>query len=958
MTDTRPETAQVFKGIHDIPTYTDILGRRPLRLWVAAPLMLGVPLTCVAAVLALQTGHARAILIGGLLATAALAGIGALIPATRPGLPFRLAAALRALRPTPTQTHRSPLATPPDMIGHLRFTPGGVYADYLISGLRSYLEPIRNRRLVADKHKILARELPSGVCLYGLSVPQDQRQILLAMLDGHEDSVEWVESCRQLAGTLAVNDPRRRIFWLSFPVDGGRAGHSPAGQATKIRDWAAGRDKDADTSIAAYRRLADDVIASLPAEFTPHPVTPQLARWFWSHNLFSGAAHTPLPPSGGPERLAADQFTHATLDEGNQRGRRPLPAWLAWIPSWKPVLRITSEDGHTDNYQTIVAVTDMPKGGIIFPGSEFLDSLDDLDTSDQHRPSAVFDWAIQLTKRPREYEFTRNDRAKGNVYDQFDQRHDLRDGDAQLSTTLHQLAEYHRLLSDNADEQPVEAAFFIRVAAGEEEQLEYSVKRLKEALTGAGQIVMRRYRGAQARMWSAFNPGVTAHRSGIDQFGFATTTAKWSRFSPITTVGLGNAIGMLLGFCKANANNGAVLLDLSGAARRNHNPILLVAGAPGYGKSYAAKRIVRAELLRGSRGFIVDPGVEWARAFHGWPNSATIDMAGGKFGCDPLRIFPADLAGGYWLDYMAPMLGLDPRSIGVARLRTLLGAQARQRLGIAHTASLIDYLASIQAPATGTDLRPAAVVELANDTREILFTLQSWATHDFTRGIFDPTLPIPDLSNLDLTVWLTGSLDLPTAEEMATPHLYQALSERKKASVAIYAMIVRLARLAFFAEPDRFGLIVLEEAGALLNSRAGADDAHLISRRARKHYTGMVIITQDPVSDLKLMGAQFITQKLIMPFEDEQLARAVVEMVGIRAEDYPDIEAHFIGEPDPADMADHNGWDGAAARPDRGDRQGFGFFVDEFRRRAPIYVAAEPEAGAHHAFDTTPGVAR
>jgi DNA helicase HerA-like ATPase len=52
--------------------------------------------------------------------------------------------------------------------------------------------------------------------------------------------------------------------------------------------------------------------------------------------------------------------------------------------------------------------------------------------------------------------------------------------------------------------------------------------------------------------------------------------------------------------------------------------------------------------------------------------------------------------------------------------------------------------------------------------------------------------------------------------------------------------------VTFFTNTQRFGLIVLEEAAALLNSRAGADDAHLISRRSRKHYTGLLIITQTP----------------------------------------------------------------------------------------------------------------
>ena len=397
--------------------------------------------------------------------------------------------------------------------------------------------------------------------------------------------------------------------------------------------------------------------------------------------------------------------------------------------------------------------------------------------------------------------------------------------------------------------------------------------------------MVRHYRGAQTRLWAAFNPGAPTHRSGVDQFAHPTTTKKWSRFVPLTSSQVGNATGVLLGFNKTNTLNSAVLIDLPGTARRNHNPCLICAGAPGYGKSYAAKRLVRSEIQRGSQAFIIDPGTEWATALGDRPGTAVIDMAGAGFGCDPLRIFPHQLAGGYWLDYLLPMTGIDARSVAAARLRSLLAPDSRRRLGLTSTAALIAHLADLD----DDDLRP------------VLVTLQSWASHDFTQAIFDPTLPVPDLTALDAAIWLTGSLDLPTAQEMSSPHLYRSLSERKLASVAIYGMLVRLARVSFFANRQRFGLIVLEEAGALLNSRAGADDAHLISRRARKHYTGMVIITQDPIADLELMGDQFITQKLIMPFEDDELARRVVPSTGIRLQDYPDIEEYFLART-PADQ--------------------------------------------------------
>jgi len=805
-----------------------------------------------------------------------------------------------------------------------------------------------------------------------------------------------VTACRHMASVIAEQKPRTRLYWLAMPVDAGRAGHSPVGQAAKLRDWVIGRDHDSDDSVAAYQRLADDIITALPEEFAPVPASEDMIDWFWRHNAWRGVFNNPLPRRRTTiGRLDGTQLPVAVFDDGDQHQHagRALPlrlgaaalaaaaviaaaagtpviataaaslaaatglAWLAGmrrIPSWRPALRVSNPDHLCpDSYQAILPVVDMPTAGIIFPGSEFLQALDDLNTG------ATFDYAINLVTLSREMEFLRNDRAKGNIDDQFTQRRDVRSGDAELITTARQLAEYNRQLSANIDERPLQAAFLIAVGAPDHHTLDYSVKRLREELTQSGQIAIRHYRGAQTRLWAAFNPGTPNHKTAVDQFAQPTTTKKWSRFVPFTSSMVGNTTGILLGFNRNNASSSAVLLDLPGTARRNRNPCLVCSGALGYGKSYAAKRITRAEIQRGAQAFIVDPGTEWQTALADVTNKAVIDMAGNQYSCDPLRTFPTDIAGSYWLDYMVPMMSLDPRSTGVRRLRTILQPNTRHRLGITSTAALMTYIAGLQAP-TGPDTRPAQVATLADDLAPILAALQSWATYDFTQAIFDATLPVPNLTSLDVTIWLTGSLDLPTAEDMSTPHLYERLSDRKRASVAIYGMLVRLARVTFFADQQRFGLIVIEEAAALLNSRAGADDAHLISRRARKHYTGLLIITQDPIRDLALMGDQFITQQLIMPFENDDLARQVAAKVGIRPDDYPDIEEFFLAQPSSQEMRDPTAFDDTddpdpAAAAGRRTRQGYGFFVDEFRRKSPIWVASEPDTAIHHAYDTTPG---
>lgn len=994
------ESAQVFKGVHDTPTYTDVLFNKSLRIAVAIPLGIGGTATIGLTLLLLDSGHVRAIMVLGTLLTLTTAGIGALIPYGRPSLAFRVHSVWRVLRPIrQTSSDTTILAPPDEVIGHLEFTKHGVYANYLVSGLRYYLRSTRHRLGVAEDHRNLAREVPAATWIYSFSVPQSQRQLLRAMVHRHRDKPEWVNTCKSLAPQLAAKNPRSRVYWLRFPVDAGRGGHSPIGQATKLKDWLSGRDKDSEDSLTAYRRLAHDIVTSLPEEFAPLPVTEDMIDWFWRRNIWRGTFDNPIPRrSRGLAPRSGDRFPVAEFDDGDQdhhAGRKlpmlpaaatlaalavlavvfgaPAPAVLLAgagvsiaaaraagirrIPSLQKVLRVSSPDGlYPDSYQAILPVTDMPKQGIKFPGSEFLDALDDLNTG------AAFDCAINLVALNREFEFVRNDRAKENLYDQFKQRRDVRDGDNQLRATGRQLAEYNRLLSSNSDERPMQTAFVLAVGASNPATLDYSVKRLRERLTASGQIAVRHHRGAQTRLWAAFNSGVPTHKSAVDQFSYPTTAQKWSRFVPITSSHIGNTTGNLLGFNQSNALNSAVLIDLPGTARRNHNPCVVFSGAPGYGKSYAAKRVARGEYQRGAQLFVVDPGIEWVKAFAdvGTDRKAVIDMAGNNFGCDPLRVFPERLAGSYWLDYMVPMMGLDSRSTPVQRLRTLLTGRARRRLGITSTATLMSYIASIQAPATGPDTRPDQVVKLADDLYPILVALQSWATYDFTQAIFDDTLPVPDLANLDITIWRTESLDLPDATEMSTPHLYNELSDRKKASVAIYGMLVRLARTTFFSNPSRFGLIVLEEAGGLLNSRAGAADAHLISRRARKHYTGLLIITQNPVADLTLMGDEFITQQLIVPFENEDLAKKVAAKAGLRVADYEDLEEYFIAEPVPEDMREPTDFDDdgdTSTRVDRGDRIGQAFFIDEFRRPAPIIVAHEPDPALHAAYDTTPGQA-
>ena len=383
------ESAQLFKGVHDTPVYTDILFKKPLRLWVAVSLYGGAALTVVLTILTLDSGHARAILICGLLLTGAAAGGAALIPRGRPTLRFRIASWWRALRPDPGQQRQRPAA---GATAHRHRQP----------------ELHRPRRL---------RPLP------------DQRTALLPAIHqtphrrGRPPPSAGPRNPRRHMGFRAVRapkptptaarharrPPRQTPLGQRLPADGARhrrtntpapastgwpcpstpaaPGTAPSAKSPKLRDWVIGRDKDSDDSVAAYQRLAHDIITAIPEEFGPQPVSEDMIDWFWRHNAWRGVFNNPLPRRATTGQLDSTALPVAVFDDGDQlhhggralplrthrrrpggRGRRapasscgPLLAappaalaavtLLAWtagirrIPSWSKTLRVSSPAG-------------------------------------------------------------------------------------------------------------------------------------------------------------------------------------------------------------------------------------------------------------------------------------------------------------------------------------------------------------------------------------------------------------------------------------------------------------------------------------------------------------------------------------------------------------------------------------------------------------------------------------
>jgi hypothetical protein len=153
---------------------------------------------------------------------------------------------------------------PTAVVGNLRFTPGGVYADYLLSGLPFLFLSRPWQDNVAAEHAELWRTLPSGASVTGLTAPVPTRAVTRRMLHTHPDlganpgaalpatAAPWLRHARMWEPTIASHRPRRRLFWLSLPLDFGLSGHTPAGSWRRWLSAMAGADRDSAPSRAAY----------------------------------------------------------------------------------------------------------------------------------------------------------------------------------------------------------------------------------------------------------------------------------------------------------------------------------------------------------------------------------------------------------------------------------------------------------------------------------------------------------------------------------------------------------------------------------------------------------------------------------------------------------------------------------------------------------------------------------
>jgi hypothetical protein len=795
------------------------------------------------------------------------------------------------------------LSPPKAVVGNLRFTRGGVYAEFVLRGQPGGMLPFSHKRKIAEGHRPLVRQLPSGMILAGLLAPIDPRTVIRRMVSGYEDHPGWVGEVRDWEPYLQIEPFYERVFWLAVPVDSGLAGRTEAGRLTKTWGVLVGRDPDDEASLQAYRGLAGQIAAKIPERFAPQPATPRQIQWVWHRHVTRGVADAPFPHgTGGPDRLMASEFESASFDEGDQASRR----WR-WLPTMAPVLRVAA-DGAASSYQALLAVAQLPAGGLAYPRAEYLLSIDDVEID------ATADWFQHVSIRSAEKALARVDWAQRNLSDQSFQRAGRRASHTDLGERYQAAEAYNAELRASRLEREAEFTTVIAVGSGSREQTSHAVAQLHTEFSESLETALALPRGAQRCLWQIGNPG-SEERVPLSQFSHPTTTKHWARFSPLVSCELGNDTGVLLGINLATRRPAPVLVDLEGAPTRRRSPGMLYIGSPGGGKSQSAKRLVDAWIKRGGQASISDPGPkrEWvpALAHHG-EQIAVIDPGRAQVSLDGLRIFPREIAVEHTLDHLLPMMGAEADSIIAGQLRTLL--RPDQRVAES-TGGLLRYLNSLSGSA-------------AAEYAELTAKLTMWSTVDYLRAMFDESLPVPPIAEKAAIVWLTADLELPTETETDALHLYRRQSPRARAGLAVYGMIAALTRVTYSTSARR-GLFVAEEARPYLASPVGKRETLRTVTQGRKEGYGFIGISQR-VQDFDGIGREFLPQRVITPFSDPDYARSAFASIGIDPDEYPQV-------------LDTRTVEGHA----------YAYFIDEQGRTGLVDLLPPAQRELVHAFDTT-----
>lgn len=765
------------------------------------------------------------------------------------------------------------------MAANLRWTRSGtVWADWILTGLPYGLRPTKDKHGVRALHQALIRALPGESLLLGLCSGLDPAAVVEKMLEGVDlaSCPDWVAECEATMDSLDVIGPGQRIYWLSVPLGVDKTSDralEPLHAATgDLRDRI-GLPRAPIPAGDVQRRLAQAarVAESIPSPFNPTPATPAQMVWLHEHTIRRGLFQDLDLPSSDPNDVAgallipksASALGEPILDEGGQGDLDPK-AFARLNPIARRFLKVQdacSVDPGDASYQSLMVVSDVPDGGMVFPGSEFIGRIDE--------SGLDVDWAMRLNVRASGAVASQNQRALRNLNEQYGQRDgEISHGLNMLDRVADDLAEYVGVLESDKLEVEAQATMIFCVAGPDAESARTQARALSDFLADTGYKLAQPL-GYQEELWWAMQPGVPSSRA-VREFSQITTSKALAATVPLASVNLGDNKGSLLALNIAHGPlfaptvpcgpTSVILHDLEGATDRDVSGSIAIAGELGSGKSVTLKKLSGDVIDRNGRVIVADRTAmgEWVV----WASSVTravvVDVSDPELSLDPLRLFGPTIGSRITQTFLTPLLNVAPTSERGVLLSDVLDPTYLSEHEISSLGQLLRHLQD------GCTL-PGA--------QEMARLINVFARRDFGRVIFDETVPPLQLSDPAVVI-RTHTLQLPSRDELEHQHLFEQLGLEKIFGRAMYALIAALARHVCFADRDILGLFVVDEAHSVTISPEGEREIVDFVRDGRKHRAAVALGSHDPEADFgspTLRG--LIPTRILMRHRDKTLAQ-------------------------------------------------------------------------------------
>ena len=762
------------------------------------------------------------------------------------------------------------------MTANLRWTRSGtVWADWLLSGLPYGLRPTKDKFAVRSFHQAMFRALPGESLLLGVRAELDPAAVVVKMLEGVilEECPEWGDECEATLESLDRIHPGQRLYWLSVPLGVDRPSDrvtEPLRAATSDLRDRLGLPRAPTASVDVERRLAQAarIAESIPGPFLPEPATPAQMVWLHEHAIRRGLSQDLDVPQDEKDLAAqllvpktSAALTSPVLDEGGQsdfdiKGRlNPLN---------RRYLKVSDASGvgnaHS-SYQCLTVISDVPDGGMVFPGSEIIGRVDE--------SGVDVDWAMRLTIRSSNAVASQNQRALRNLNEQYGQRQgEVSHGLNMLDRVAEDLAEYVATLESDKLEVEAQATMIFAVGGPTPESARFKSQGLADFLGDTGYKLSAPL-GYQEELWWAMQPGVPSSQ-GVREFAQITTSRALAATVPLASVLLGDRKGSVLGLNIAHGSllaentpcgpTSVVLHDLEGASDRQVSGSLAVAGELGAGKTATLMKLAGDVVDRRGQLVISDRTAkgEWASWAAELTQAVVVNAADPQLSLDPLRVFGPRTGSRIMQTFLTPLLNVRPTSERGVLLSDVLDPEYLEKHELRSAGALLKHLHN------GCELAGAG---------ELARLINVFARREVGRVIFDGTVPPLDLSTRAVVI-RTHQLQLPSREELEHEHLFEQLGLEKLFGRALNALIAALARHVCFADTSVLAGFVVSEAHSMTISFEGERELVDFVRDGRKHRAVVLLDSHDPEADFgspTLRG--LIPTRILMRHRDKTLAK-------------------------------------------------------------------------------------